>query len=242
MKRLPYTYLLFNNEYVKLKAALVSAIFFLFSIVPAWAGGGPVYLDITQYPHSGSFYAKPGEYFTVQATVQAQADNMDSKCKQCEIKFMFQDPYGGDKVEQSSDKTDDNGQAGARVSSPISAIRYVYAQVHLPDGNVYNSSVMSLTFSEQAFATAPPAQSATTPQSTTTPTIKPTVKPAATTSTTAKPKASVKPTTTIKPSPTNSASVSAKPVPKIFTPSRENEKNIFSEIFQGLIIWFKSIF
>ncbi len=135
-----------------LKPLLAGSMFLLASVTPTLvlAGGGLVSTEV--YPNSGreNFNVPPGEQFIVKP--QVHLDNEDPYdltirwCKGCPIKVKLENPQPDDVINQSSDKTDDNGQIYAKVISKIQGVRYVYSEVTLPNGQVYTGSQNSLNY------------------------------------------------------------------------------------------------
>lgn len=105
------------------------------------AGGGLVEMYGFQEPHDG--YAKPGEQITFRIKANIKEGG---RCQKCPIKVKFIHPQSSDIINQSSDLTDDNGEIYAKAISNIPYIRYVYADVTMPDGSVYTSSRALVNF------------------------------------------------------------------------------------------------
>lgn len=128
---------------------MVFALFaFLFTPL-TFAGGGLIEPINIQGPNGASF-ANPGEAYTLTFRVDLNNDSgsysPSNWCKQCPAKIVFLNPQDGDKVNPLSDKTDDNGEITAKVSSGVPLVRYAHAIVTLPDGTVYEGSQVFLNF------------------------------------------------------------------------------------------------
>ena len=114
------------------------------------AGGGLVSTEV--YPNSGreNFNVPVGEQFIVKP--QVHLDNEDPYdqtirwCKNCPVKVKLENPQADDVINQSSDKTDENGQIYAKVISHIQGVRFVYSEVTLPNGQIYTGSKNSLNY------------------------------------------------------------------------------------------------
>lgn len=124
----------------------------LFFVPPVFAGGGLIEIVNTQGPNGGLF-AKPGEAYILTFRVHLRNANPYNSsinwCKQCPAKIVFLNPQGGDIVNPLSDKTDDNGEIIAKMSSSAPYVRYAYAIATLPDGTVYEGSQVFLNFTGQ---------------------------------------------------------------------------------------------
>ncbi len=107
------------------------AILALFLPNKAFAGGGLVeWLQPTDSALlSASGFVNPGDMVTVHARV--------ASCKNCPVVIKFDNPQGDDVVDQSSNKTDDNGEVSARITSHQAVVRSIYAEVTLYDGSIY---------------------------------------------------------------------------------------------------------
>lgn len=114
------------------------------------AGGGLISTEV--YPNNGSqnINVPVGEEFIVKPQVHlSNEDPYDATikwCKNCPIKIKLENPQPDDVINQSADKTDDSGQIYAKVISHIQGVRYVYAEVTLPTGEVYTGSKTSLNY------------------------------------------------------------------------------------------------
>lgn len=140
---------------LKIKSAVMaflSAILLFFSITPVLAGGGLVEWTKLE-AWNGKSFVNPGEAYIVKARVhlsnQNPYDSTINLCKQCPIKIKLEDPKPEDVFNPTSDKTDDNGEVEVKVVSYEKAIRYVYAEVIMPDGNIYTGSKAVLNFTGQ---------------------------------------------------------------------------------------------
>jgi hypothetical protein len=113
----------------------------------ALSGGGLVYLTAT--PTST---LKAGEYYFVSAEVFLD-NSYQARCQSCPIEFKFQEKKSGDSVNAVSTTTDPNGFAAAKMTSGSAGERLVYADVKMPDGTTYTSSVYLLYFDQPAATT-----------------------------------------------------------------------------------------
>lgn len=140
---------------LKIKSAVLaffSVISLFFSTTPVLAGGGLVEWTKLE-AWNGESFVNPGEAYIVRARVnlsnQNYSDGNINRCKQCPIKIKLEDPKPDDVFNPTSDKTDENGEVEVKVVSYEKAIRYVYAEVVMPEGNVYTGSKAVLNFTGQ---------------------------------------------------------------------------------------------
>lgn len=115
---------------LKLFVLSFSALFFILLPNIAKAGGGPVEFNIEPLASSNvpSSYLNPGEQFTIHARVYAEGLSYPTYCKGCYIKFGLENPQASDVLEQSSDKTDENGYVDAKVISKVPGKRMLIVQ------------------------------------------------------------------------------------------------------------------
>ncbi len=220
---------------MQIKVGLIGLGLILSLATPVLAGGGLIELS-AQSPNGDDYRARPGQSFTVKALVHVSSGNTpydgpNNRCKQCPVTFKFQNQFDSDKVEPLSDKTDDNGEISARMTSNDMALRYVYVDAHLSNGQSATSSVYTLYF------TAP----ADTPKPTAIPTIKvyPSIQP------TSLPKPSMTVLVAIKQTASASANVkeaSSSQEANQTNINQKTESSIYKDFFQGLVIWVHSVF
>lgn len=111
---------------------------------PVLAGGGLVSFEvIPDFPKSGRL--APGEFYTLKAT--SYLDNSyTARCQNCPITFKLENSNSSDVITQDSATTDSNGQASAKLISYVFGDRLAYAEVGMPDGNIYISSSYVLAY------------------------------------------------------------------------------------------------
>lgn len=116
---------------MRLSTALGSLLILigLFFVSPVFAGGGPVEFWVD--PNTS---LSPGEVYVVHARVSGNSSTYPNYCQNCLIHLKFQNPQDGDVVNQSSERTDENGQVYAKVVSTIPGKRIIYA-TDLQDSN-----------------------------------------------------------------------------------------------------------
>lgn len=134
------------NRFVKPIVFSFVAILFLMLTVRVFAGGGLVSFETTP---NGPL--NPGDQYQVRVTVYAD-NSQTSLCRNCPVKFRFEDATGqaGDEILPRKTTTNSNGQVTTLVTAfalmPDIGGRYFYTEVTLPDGSIYTSAPLLLSY------------------------------------------------------------------------------------------------
>lgn len=140
------------------------AVVLFFGSSTVFAGGGLVSFTVSSsnddYNNYRLAYVQPGTQFVVRPLVYAD-NSYSAFCQNCPIKIRLENPQENDYIAQSSNTTDSSGTMYAKVISNVSGIRYVYAEVTMPDGSLYISSKYTLNYASSNSATLNSATTAT---------------------------------------------------------------------------------
>jgi len=124
----------------------------LFSASLTYAGGGPV--EFTVDPDTSLY---PGKVYIVHARVYTDGP-YPSYCQNCLIHLKLKNPQDSDVINQSSERTDDEGMVYAKVISTVPGKRVIYpADLETADGNpITSNNYVELNYiGESAFLETP---------------------------------------------------------------------------------------
>lgn len=110
-------------------------------VSPVLAGGGLISFEVIGT--KDTLDMSPGDQYVVRPTVKTPEGG---PAVNWPIKILLENPASSDYIAQSSDKTDENGTMYAKVISQLPGNRVLYAEVTMPDGSTYRSSVYILNY------------------------------------------------------------------------------------------------